>query len=389
MAYVIGNRIKVSTATTGTGTVTLSTTAEDGFQNFANGGIANTNVVRYTIEDGNDFEIGNGTYSSTGPTLTRTLLESSTGSLLNLSGDAIVFITAAAEDLQLKDSSGNISVSGNITVTGTVDGRDVATDGTKLDGIETGATADQTASEILTALLTVDGSGTSLDADLLDGQEGSYYLDAANLTGTIDADTLGGTSISNIFRTNTNEFTQSIFPAADATWNLGTVSNDQWQGVYAYNMYANTYYHNADRTDYMQYTAGTGLRFYFSSGEEFRMTEVGVLHCDSDIIAYSSTVSDERLKENIKPITGALEKVNQLNGYTFSYKKDGRESAGVIAQELEKVFPSAVQETETVFHGEEGELYKTVQYDQLHGLLIEAIKELKAEIEELKNDSPN
>lgn len=389
MAYVIGNRIKVSTATTGTGTVTLSTTAENGFQNFANGGIANTNVVRYTIEDGNDFEIGNGTYSSTGPTLTRTLLESSTGSLLNLSGDAIVFITAAAEDLQLKDSSGNISVSGNITVTGTVDGRDIATDGTKLDGIETGATADQTANEILTAIKTVDGSTSGLDADLLDGQEGSYYLDAANISGTIDADTLGGTSISDIFRTNTNEFTQSIFPKADATWNLGTVSNDQWQGVYAYNMYANKYYHNADRTDYMGYTAGTGLRFYFSGSERFRMTEVGVLHCDSDIIGYSTTVSDERLKENIKPISGALEKVNQLNGYTFSYKKDGKESAGVIAQELEKVFPSAVQETETMFHGEEGQLYKTVQYDQLHGLLIEAIKELKAEIEELKNDSSN
>ena len=60
-------------------------------------------------------------------------------------------------------------ISGNLTISGTVDGRDIATDGSKLDGIEAGATADQTASEILTAIKTVDGSGSGLDADLLDG----------------------------------------------------------------------------------------------------------------------------------------------------------------------------------------------------------------------------
>ena len=55
-------------------------------------------------------------------------------------------------------------------------------DKTKLNGIETGATADQTASEILTAIKTVDGSGSGLDADLLDGQQGSYYLNYNNFT---------------------------------------------------------------------------------------------------------------------------------------------------------------------------------------------------------------
>jgi len=57
----------------------------------------------------------------------------------------------------------------------TVAGRDVSADGTKLDGIETAATADQTAAEILTAIKTVDGGSSGLDADLLDGQHGSYY----------------------------------------------------------------------------------------------------------------------------------------------------------------------------------------------------------------------
>ena len=69
-----------------------------------------------------------------------------------------------------------VDVTGNITVTGTVDGRDVATDGTKLDGIESGATADQTASEILTLIKTVDGNGSGLDADLLDGVSQASFL---------------------------------------------------------------------------------------------------------------------------------------------------------------------------------------------------------------------
>ena len=68
-----------------------------------------------------------------------------------------------------------LDVVGNISVSGTVDGRDVASDGTKLDGIESGATADQTASEILTAIKTVDGAGSGLDADTLDGSDASAF----------------------------------------------------------------------------------------------------------------------------------------------------------------------------------------------------------------------
>lgn len=80
----------------------------------------------------------------------------------------------------------SISVTGNIGVTGTVDGRDIAADGSKLDGIEAGATGDQTASEILTAIKTVDGATSGLDADLLDGQHGSYYrIDVYDASGTL------------------------------------------------------------------------------------------------------------------------------------------------------------------------------------------------------------
>ena len=84
--------------------------------------------------------------------------------------------------------SGKLTVIGNITLGSghTVDGRDVSADGTKLDGIESGATADQTASEILTLIKTVDGAGSGLDADTLDGATSSFFQNASNLSsGTI------------------------------------------------------------------------------------------------------------------------------------------------------------------------------------------------------------
>ena len=93
------NRAKMTTATTGTGTITLGSAA-DGYQTFADAGVVSGDRVRYVIEDGNNWEIGTGTYTASGTTLSRTVLESSNAdAALNLSGSAVVYVSAAAEDV--------------------------------------------------------------------------------------------------------------------------------------------------------------------------------------------------------------------------------------------------------------------------------------------------
>ena len=100
-----------------------------------------------------------------------------------------------------------------------------------------------------------------------------------------------------------------------------------------------------------------------------------------DITAFGS-ISDIRLKENIEPITNALDKVSQIGGYTFNYKKNPDvRMTGVIAQEVEKVLPEVIYTTAEIGSEEEN---LAVRYENMIGLLVEAIKELKTEVEELK-----
>ena len=112
----------------------------------------------------------------------------------------------------------------------------------------------------------------------------------------------------------------------------------------------------------------------------------GDFHADGDITAYSTTTtSDARLKKNITVVENALDKVCALNGVEFDWIEESRgSSAGVVAQEVESVFPSAVKELESMDLDGGGETYKAVDYNQLSALFIESIKELRAENAELR-----
>jgi hypothetical protein len=106
----------------------------------------------------------------------------------------------------------------------------------------------------------------------------------------------------------------------------------------------------------------------------------GTLRMNGDIIAYYS--SDERLKDNLIPISSASYKITQIGGYEFDWNKESKDYAGhdvgVIAQEIEKVLP------EVVITRQDG--YKAVKYEKIIPLLVQGLKEQQEEINQLKKD---
>ena len=135
-------------------------------------------------------------------------------------------------------------------------------------------------------------------------------------------------------------------------------------------------FHNAGVSEGYIALAGSGSRrMYFGDNQAVTMG----IECTGSITAAGnvSGYSDIRLKENIETISNALYKVTQLRGVEFDRKDlpNKPHQIGVIAQEIEKVIPEVVHEEEGV---------KSVSYGNLVGLLIEAIKDLKEEVNELK-----
>jgi hypothetical protein len=151
-----------------------------------------------------------------------------------------------------------------------------------------------------------------------------------------------------------------------------------------YNTYGVT---AGDQMSFLEY--GGDFRFYQKNGlgtlENQGQLLLGTWTVKGDVIAYGSP-SDKRLKENIKPIESALDKVSKLQGVTFDWKEsdsilDIKEDIGFIAQDVQKVIPELVRENE------DGML--SMRHQGIAPILLEAIKELKSEIEELKLNNCN
>jgi hypothetical protein len=131
------------------------------------------------------------------------------------------------------------------------------------------------------------------------------------------------------------------------------------------------------------YTQGTDGSGDFS--ESMRIAHNGNVHFDKDVIAYSSTPSDVRLKKNFEKIENGLDVVNKLEGHTFNWKKGGdRLSAGFKAQEVEKILPHLVDEKRLPLHSDDDKEYKILRYEEMIPYLVEAIKEQQVQINELK-----
>ena len=123
--------------------------------------------------------------------------------------------------------------------------------------------------------------------------------------------------------------------------------------------------------NYIYAVADGKVSLYYDGSEKLQTTTSGVT-----VTGDVNSTSDINLKKDIEVITDAADLVKQLSGVKFTWKENDEKSVGVIAQEVEAILPELVK-------GEEGD--KSVNYSGLVGVLIEAVKELSARVEELEN----
>ena len=125
----------------------------------------------------------------------------------------------------------------------------------------------------------------------------------------------------------------------------------------------------------------------FYNSFEFLFEKDGDFHADKDVIAYSATTSDIRLKKNIVNIDTPLDRILKLRGINYEWKnKDDGLHAGLIAQEVEKFIPEVVIEHLLPLHKDDGKKYKTIRYNELVPYLVEAIKEQQVQINNQKKE---
>ena len=140
------------------------------------------------------------------------------------------------------------------------------------------------------------------------------------------------------------------------------------------------------RLDTTKITLGSSINLRVPTVVNSTLSASGNITCAQDIIAYAS-LSDERLKNDLVKLESPLTTVTTLNGYEFTFNNEAPEhlankkSYGLIAQEVEKVLPYAVDQRPSGFKG--------VDYEKVIPLLVECIKELKIEIDTLKCNSIN
>lgn len=208
-----------------------------------------------------------------------------------------------------------------------------------------------TAGDILSKLLTVDGSGSLLDADLLDGLDSTYFqrgifVQTATPTGAVDGDMWFYTEDASLF-VYYDDINSSAWIGISGPSGGGAGSGSVFVDTGTY------VYYGGPRN------VGIGV-----ATPAFALDVVGDINASGDVIAYS----DKRLKTDINTVENAINIVKQLRGVTFRKHNETRMNVGVIAQEVQTVLPEAV-------HVNPDTGYLSVAYGNMVGVLIEAIKE--------------
>ena len=345
------------------------------------------------------------TFSGSGASLTALPAASLTGTIADarlpasitsdITGNAAT-ATLAADATKLATTRA-IQVSGAVTGTANFDGSaaiNIVTTATSDPTITLGGdlTGSATLTNLGNATLTATIAATSVETDMIaaDAITGAKIADDA-----INSEHYVSNSIDALHLNVSGNGTTSQFLRSDAdgsfTWAVPTDTNTTYTAGTGLDLTGTTFSLETDLRDGItaigrdanDYIAigTTNIVFNLDGAQRMSITNAGALITTGDITAFGS-LSDIRLKENIEPITNALDKVSQIGGYTFNYKKNPDvRMTGVIAQEVEKVLPEVIYTTTDINSDEEN---LAVRYENMIGLLVEAIKELKTEVEELK-----
>ena len=357
MAFVLNDRVKETTTTNGTSTINLAG-AETGFESFV-AGIGNSNTTYYAIvhQTADEFEVGIGTVTDASPdTLSRTTIISSSNSdsAVNFSsGTKNVFCTLPASKTVFVPDSGDLTVESGVQ------------DGDILfKGNDGGSTI-----TALTLDMSEQGNAT-FNKNVIFGDNGKALFGAGTDLAIFSDGTDGKIEASGSLILDANGTTISLRDGGTENSQIGLDSAGLVMTVVG-----------SDKDFFISGNDGgsaiTGVRVDFS--------DAGAIICNGNITAFGNT-SDIKLKENIEVISDALDKVKQLKGITFNYKKDGKSSTGLIAQDLEKVLPEAIYETiDADINGDPEDKHLAIRYGNTVGLLVEAIKEQQEQIETLND----
>jgi hypothetical protein len=310
-------------------------------------------------------------------------------------GDDASFSTTVTNSIATKLPLAGGQLTGNITFSGsqTVDGRDLSVDGAKLDGIASGATnvtnnnqltngagyvtsntqlSDEQVQDIVGGMVTgntesgitvtyQDGDGT-IDFSVASQTDQNFTTTLKNKLDGIESNATADQTAAEI-RTLVESATDSnVFTDADHSKLNGIASG-------ATNV-----------TNNNQLTNGAGFITSVAFNSLTSKTSgTGNYTTTGDFTAANfNSTSDINLKENIEVITSATEMLNQIRGVKFTWKETEEPSVGVIAQDVEKVLPELISERD--------DETKTVNYNGLIGVLIEAVKEQQKQIDDLKGE---